>query len=248
MEHPKLDSPQHLAGGKPAERGDFVLQRRFRLASKFAPAPGRVLLDFGCGNGAQTRFFADLSDLVVGVDVDRAFLRQMTVASERGESATKLRAVLYDGSTLPLRDASVDFVISFEVLEHVADEDRALEELHRVMRPGASLVMSVPNRWWVFETHGATLPWLPWNRVPLFSWLPKSLHDRWAHARIYRRREIVAKIRNAGFEVRHSTYVTAPMDVVKWGPLRDALRGSLFRADHTSVPFLATAVLVIAER
>jgi 2-polyprenyl-3-methyl-5-hydroxy-6-metoxy-1,4-benzoquinol methylase len=137
--------------------------------------------------------------------------------------------------------------VSFEVLEHVDDERRALDELRRVLKPGGRLAMSVPNKWWVFETHGAALPLLKWNRVPFFSWLPKPLHDRWARARIYTRGEITGKLRAAGFDVLESGYITAPMDVVKDPRLQTILRRIVFRGDRTRVPFLSTAVLVVAS-
>jgi hypothetical protein len=110
------------------------------------------------------------------------------------------------------------------------------------------LAISVPNRWWVFETHGAALPLLKWNRVPFFSWLPKPLHDRWARARIYSRREIVRKLGAAGFRVEFSLYITAPMDVVKNPAVQGMLRRVIFRGDRTALPILSTAVLVICRR
>jgi SAM-dependent methyltransferase len=152
-----------------------------------------------------------------------------------------------DGGTIPLPDDAVDCLFSFEVLEHVADEAAILAEWHRVLRSGGTAMISVPNRWWIFETHGASLPWLPWNRVPFFSWLPKKLHDRYARARIYRRREIVSKLEQRGFVVLSARWITAPMDVVPWEGLRRLLRRTIFRADATSIPFLSTSILVIAK-
>lgn len=242
-------SPQalpHLAAGKSAGEDDLIIQRRYRIARRLTPLSGRVLLDFGCGNGAQTLLFAPHFAVTVGVDVHHTPLQQFaTNANERGPGVF---AVHYDGDRLPLRAGSVDYAISFEVLEHVRDEREALAELGRVIRPGGILVMSVPNRWWVFETHGADLPLLAWNRVPFFSWLPKRLHDRYARARIYGRREIVRKIERSGFTIVRHTYVTAPMDVVVWPALQRALRRTVFRTDCTRVPFLATATLVVATR
>jgi len=238
----------HLSLGKPADTGDFILARRHRLVVGQAPALGGVLLDFGCGNGAQTLCFAADFDRILGVDVERPFLAQFAREIAARGLAERIEPLQYDGDRLPLADESVDAVVSFEVLEHVGDENVALAEIVRVLRPGGWVALTVPNRWWIFETHGARLPLLPWNRVPFFSWLPKAIHDRWARARIYRRREIVALVRDAGLPVRHSAYVTAPLDVLKWAGVRDVLRRTCFRSDVTRLPFLATAVLVIAVK
>ena len=237
--------PEHLATGKPADAGDFILYRRLRLARRHHGTWGGILLDFGCGNGAQTSMFRPHVDQVWGLDIDPGFLRAFDALHPDDPG---WRSVRYDGHRVPLEDACADIVTSFEVLEHVTDEAGALDEMTRLLRPGGTLILSVPNRWWIFETHGARLPLLPWNRMPFFSWLPKSLHDRWAHARNYRRREIVAKLRDRGFEIQHASYITAPMDVVRWKFLRDLLRATLARPDETKIPLMATAVLVVASK
>ncbi|MGD1048018.1 MAG: methyltransferase domain-containing protein [Candidatus Krumholzibacteriaceae bacterium] len=240
--------PSHIAAGKPAERDDFILIRRRRLVRDLAPPTGAVMLDLGCGNGAQTILFGDDFPRIIGVDLGVHYLKEMMREVERRGLAGRMLPVCSDSSRLPLSDASIDFAISFEVLEHVRREEETLSELARVMRPGGVVALSVPNRWWIFETHGANLPLLPWNRVPLFSWLPKGIHDRWARARIYTKREIVEKLGNAGFSVRRVVYISAPMDVVKWKPLRRVLRATIFRPDEAPLPTLATAILAVAER
>jgi len=241
-------APDHIARGKSAQATDLIIERRHRMVQPFMEGRRGTLLDFGCGTGDQTLLFLDDFEHIVGVDVDTASIEKFKHTVSTRNLAARIEIVEYDGRTLPLADASVDFAISFEVLEHVLDERRALDELHRVLKPGARLAMSVPNRWWVFETHGAALPLLKWNRVPFFSWLPKPLHDRWARARIYSRREIVGKIRDAGFSIDDAVHITAPMDVVKNPRVQGFLRSVIFRGDRTSVPFFSTAVLVIASR
>ena len=248
-------APNHIEPGRPSEAKDLILQRRYRLARRHAPLESGVLLDFGCGNGEQARIFAPHFDAVLGLDVSpvqlghfAAALHDASDAAGSGSVPSNCLPVRYDGFRLPVADASTDQVISFEVLEHVADEDAALSEIHRVLKPGGRLVISVPHRWWIFETHGANLPLLPWNRVPFFSWLPKGLHDRWARARNYRQREICAKIKDHGLSVLHASRITAPLDVLPEGRLRRTLRAGLFREDETTVPIFATAVLVVAEK
>lgn len=242
------NQPPNLSIGKPADAGDFILERRHRLVKRFAPTSGGTLLDFGCGNGAQTLLFEGDFETAIGVDIEKPFIDAFREEVLRRGLVDRVRPIEYDGIVLPIDSESVDGAISFEVLEHVQDESSSLLEVLRVLKPGGWFAISVPNRWWVFETHGARLPLLPWNRVPFFSWLPKKIHDRWARARIYRRREIVSLLRSRGFEVTDSVYVTAPMDVVKWRPLRDLLRRTLFCGDTTPIPFMATAVLVLARK
>ncbi len=241
-------TPVHLAAGEPAAADDFIIIRRYRLVNRLIPLRGRVLLDFGCGNGAQAFLFAADFPLVVGVDISRRHLGDMRGEAMRRGLSERALPVLYDGVRLPLQAASVDCAISFEVLEHVENEEQVLSELARVIRPGGSLAVSVPNRWWIFETHGAELPLLPWNRVPFFGWLPKRIHDRYARARNYTRSEFAGKLAAAGFDVKRAVYVTAPMDVIGWRPLRRALRATIFKSDSTAIPLLSTAVLAVATR
>src|SRR5207247_1410784 len=103
--------------------------------------------------------------------------------------------------------------------------------------------ISVPNKAWIFETHGARLPLLPWNRVPFFSWLPKSIHDRYANARIYSKREITGILSKHHLNIKHAEYITAPMDVVSIGWLKRFLRSTVFVNDTTPIPFFSTSIL-----
>ena len=128
------------------------------------------------------------------------------------------------------------------------DRDVSIAQAHRLLKPGGRLVLTVPNKWWIFETHGADLPLLPWNRVPLVSWWPRHLHDRWARARIYRRREIVRLLVEAGFAIEDSFRMTAPMDMIPWEPVRRMVRSVFFRSDRALFPFQATEILVVATR
>lgn len=239
------DKPPHLATGRPAQARDFILERRARLVADHLPETAGAVLDYGCGNGAQTIAFVREDRLVVGVDVDRGFLDEFgRVIAERDLRASPLQ---YDGKTLPVLRGVIDTLVSFEVLEHVPDERAALAEMRRVLKPDGRLVLTVPNRWWLFETHGANLPLLPWNRVPFFGWLPKRIHDRYARARNYTRGDIVRLLIEAGFCVSRVSYVTAPMDVLRWHAARRALRATLFAGDTTRLPVLATAILVVAS-
>lgn len=244
----KVPPMPNLAGGQPADAGQFLLARRLRACRHWLTDQRNTLLDFGCGNGAQTLHFAPEFSQTYGVDVNSDFLDAFERRLKTLGDPPQIKILPYDGMHLPLDDQSMDQVISFTVLEHVTDEAAALQEIWRVLKPGGRMLLSVPNKWWIFETHGCDLPILPWNRVPLVSWWPKVLHDRYARARIYRRRDIKDLVAGNGFEIQAVQRLTAPLDMLTIGPLKDLCRKTLFRNDLTSVPFLATEILLIADK
>lgn len=240
--------------GKPADYGQFILTRRYNLAKSYAsPAlkQGGFYVDIGCGNGAQTILFAKHFRKWLGLDVEEERLQEFRTELMResyGVTAAEHSIERYDGSKIPLEDSTVDFLTCIEVIEHTEDDHATVRELFRVLKRRGTAVITVPNKWWVFETHGANLPVLPWNRVPFFSWLPKKLHAKYAKARIYKKYEIERMLREAGFNIIRSAYVTAPMDMIKQPVLQKAVRGVFFNKDETKVPLLATSVMVVVQK
>jgi SAM-dependent methyltransferase len=78
-------------------------------------------------------------------------------------SAARAADIVADLHDLPVAEHSFDFVLCTEVLEHVADPGRVLAELHRVLRPGGGLLLTVPfvgelheepHDHWRFTSHG----------------------------------------------------------------------------------------------
>lgn len=101
----------------------------------------KVILDFGCGNGAILREMAILNPEAryIGIDVSGVALE----AAKKKLPATVFYKV-GDGEKFPLSDKSIDFVFSSEVLEHVYDIENALSELQRVLKPGGKILLTVP--------------------------------------------------------------------------------------------------------
>lgn len=240
---------KNIFPGEPIPPDSIFHERRYRVAQKVFGGiiTGHRLLDIGCGNGSQTGFFANNFQQTVGIDLQVHRLHGFSSdLADRGIANITLLGG--DGEALPFQDKFFDCITCFEVLEHVKDQLNMLSEIIRVLKPDGLVIISVPHRWWIFETHGANLPLLPWNRVPFFSWLPKGMHDKWARARIYRRREINKIISEAGFQQIRTRLLTAPMDVVKNKTLRNFLRSTIFRRDTTRIPFLASTIFILAKK
>lgn len=112
---------------------------RYRLACETGVRGLRVL-DMACGAGFGLQMLRQAGARVVGLDLDAAAL-----AEARGVAggAPVARA---DAARLPLPDACLDAVVSFETIEHVPDAAAVVAELRRVLRPGGWLLLSTPNR------------------------------------------------------------------------------------------------------
>lgn len=112
---------------------------RYHFASSRLPRGGRVL-DLACGTGEGTALLRDLGFCVVAMDLSQEACRRARAAL--GPSGAVVRG---SGLELPLPDASVDAVVSFETVEHLPTPDLFLRELTRVLRPGGVLHLSTPN-------------------------------------------------------------------------------------------------------
>lgn len=118
---------------------DFVFAGpdRTELFGRYVGGPGRRVLDIGCRTGALTRAYLD-GNVIVGIDVDRESLAE---AAKLGIETHWADAE----QPLPFPDESFDVVVAGEVLEHLREPARLVAETQRVLRPGGTLVGSVPN-------------------------------------------------------------------------------------------------------
>jgi arsenite methyltransferase len=104
---------------------------------------GGVALDVGSGPGSVTASLARAAGpdgLALGVDISEPMLAR-AVRAEAGPQVGFLRA---DAQRLPLRDETVDAVVSIAVLQLIPDPTAALSEIARVLRPGGRLAVMVP--------------------------------------------------------------------------------------------------------
>jgi SAM-dependent methyltransferase len=124
---------------------EYILYLRHLFAYQTAASGLRgsdAVLDIGCGAGYGTRMLADRARRVVGVDVVPDAVAQASAAFGSANCAFQL----YDGDHLPFEDGEFDAATSFQTLEHVSDDGRFVAEAARVLKPGARLFLTTPNR------------------------------------------------------------------------------------------------------
>jgi ubiquinone/menaquinone biosynthesis C-methylase UbiE len=110
---------------------------------------GERILDVGCGTGRHVVEAARSKCFFVGVDFNRGELQTLRAIIYHQSIEGKMRGrgspVQADGAVLPFRDAVFDRVMATEVFEHVPDEHMMMRELARVLRPGGTIAVSVPD-------------------------------------------------------------------------------------------------------
>jgi 2-polyprenyl-3-methyl-5-hydroxy-6-metoxy-1,4-benzoquinol methylase len=155
---------------------------------------GMRVLDAGCGGGRHLcEAFRTPGVEVVGVDLNledllktQGFLTLMA----RGEKRPWL-IVRADVTKLPFSDGSFDVVVCSEVLEHIRQNRTAVTELLRVLKPGGDLAVTVPR-------YGPER--ICWALSRAYH------HEPGGHIRIYRKRELLSLLTEAGAHCRRIRY------------------------------------------
>ena len=101
--------------------------------------PKEKMLELGCGTGHWTEFFVNQGFNVTGVDISEAMLN---IAIGKKLEANLLLA---NSESLPFEDGSFKSIVSITMLEFVENQDKAVQEMHRVLKPGGYLIMGFLN-------------------------------------------------------------------------------------------------------
>jgi ubiquinone/menaquinone biosynthesis C-methylase UbiE len=111
---------------------------------------GKRVLEVGCGNGPLTEWLVDHGAEVVAFDVSAAMLE---VAQSRIGDRADLRVHDLTEPLAFVEDASVDLVVASLVFHYLRDWVEPLRDLHRVLRPAGSMVMSIHHPAWDWRNH-----------------------------------------------------------------------------------------------
>ena len=184
---------------------DFNL--KWPKLKKFIPLKKEiVIVDFGCGNGQIIQ------------EIKKINLKTEYIVLDVSEIALKSAKTILpdckfykieDGGKLPLKNNSVDFIFSSEVIEHIYDTENAFSEISRILKSGGKLLLTVPY-------HG-----LIKNILIMFFAFDKHFNPTGPHIRFFSKRTLFSLLKKNGFEIEkygfygrfyplsHSIYILA---------------------------------------
>lgn len=222
---------------------------------------GERLLDLGAGGGRHVFEAMRRGARVTALDYSAADLKDVAATAGAMIVAGEATWDEYAGVTnanaldLPFADDTFDRIITSEVLEHIWDDERALVEMVRVLRPGGRLAVTVPTAW--PERVNWALNWR-YHDVP------------GGHVRIYRKRDIERKVERAGCYLRGSHHAHAYHSPYWWlknvygldNPQAKPVRayhdflvhciehpgGALARGERLLNPLLGKSLVIYAEK
>ena len=244
-----MNQPRNLE--KAALRGEpsYVWRdgQRRRLAMILQAAGSRVtgsaLID-GCGVGMYLHHLNKTIHQCVGLDIEFARLQEAKTLAEKVVNGA--------GEALPFPAQSFDLILSHEVLEHVNDDQQAIDEIVRTLRPHGRLVLFCPNRGYPFETHG--FYWrghYRFGNIPLINYLPRAWRDKLApHVNVYTRRNLAALFEDLPVRIIERRTIFGAYDnlIARWPRFGRLIRTVLQGLEKTPLSRLGLSHFWVVEK
>jgi len=146
---------------------------------------GRRILEVGCGIGSLTQFIVNEGYEIVATDISQSCLSK---AKQRGVRATFLHGDVTDKYLWSKYANHFDCVVMSDVLEHIANEDLALQNMSTVLKPSGVLILT----------------------VPAFDLLYSELDKKIGHIRRYSKRKLIGKLKSQPLMVEMCRYWNLP--------------------------------------
>lgn len=163
-------------------KGAIALEHLHRYCFALQFVGDREVLDIASGEGYGSAMLATRSKRVIGVDIDEGVIEQ----ARARYSGAGLAFQQGSCASIPLANASVDVVVSFETIEHHNQHEEMLDEIKRVLRPAGLLVISSPDKFEYSDRPGFSNPF---HVLELYAGeFEQLLRSRFKHVLLLRQR------------------------------------------------------------
>ena len=134
---------ERFVPGAPGAIGEMWYEHWHRYHYVLPLVAGKSVLDVACGEGYGSAMMSRRANSVSGVDISAD-----AIAHARSTYANRANLQFFEASCvkLPFAAAEFDRVVSFETIEHIAEQAEFLDEIKRVLKPDGVLILSCPNK------------------------------------------------------------------------------------------------------
>lgn len=117
-----------------------------RLIGHSMPARCQVMLDVGCGQGKSFKFLKQTFHpaTLIGIDADAEVLEK--ARAQAHADGVDVELMIGNGAAISLPDCSVDIVFCHQTFHHLVEQEKAIAEFYRVLKPGGMLLFAESTR------------------------------------------------------------------------------------------------------
>lgn len=183
----------------PEIHGNIALEHLHRYSVASSLVVGKSVLDIASGEGYGSAMLARKAKKVIGVDVS---IEAVQFARKRYH-LENLEFKVGNCTEIPIADACVDIVVSFETIEHLDQHEKMLQEVKRVLRPDGLIIISSPDKYYYSVEPGYHNPF---HKKELFEHEFKDLLNKYFKVCIYYQQRITfGSTMSAEIQKTHST-------------------------------------------
>lgn len=195
--------------GRPSYVWRSGQERRLRLIQKYISLQNKKILDVGCGQGLYLKRLKQFTDQVFGIDIDKEKIKKIKPQFKNVQTGS--------AENLPYPDRFFDLILFNEVLEHVENDKKAIQEGFRCLKKEGKIVIFAPNRLFPFETHGIYFKGkYHFGNYPLVNYLPSFLRKEICpHVRTYTKTDLLNLLSDFNYKIQVFTQIYPGFDRIE---------------------------------
>lgn len=199
-------------------------------------------LDLGAGNGAYSLELKNSIKQVTAFDINKNYLNNL-----KSRIYSSIFVVNGSSAYLPFKDNSFESVFLIETVEHFIELEKTVDEIYRVTKSGAIINVTVPNKYFILETHhvyifgktidGRFIPFLPMSNF---------VHKRIGSARRFSVKSLSYVFDDKRYQIIGHDYILPPFDNIRLG--QKYLKPLSKLVEKCRLIFLAPTLVAVFKR
>ncbi len=126
---------------------------------------GKTVLDVGAGGGGKSIFYSlNGAKNVVGIDIEKGFIAQAKAFTDK-KGAKNIKFAVQNAENTDFPENSFDVCIMNDVFEHLANPEKVLKEVYRVLRKGGKIFINSPPYFHPYGAHLSDLIGIPYVHI-----------------------------------------------------------------------------------